>query len=421
MLTSIVFVAYLIAFCLLINKISFFKKSGLSRYLLIALFTIKVFAGCAYGWFYSLPAYVHTSDTWKYFNLSKPETDWLLKDPIAFIKDLFSYNYNSSGNLFIANNSYWNDLKDNIIIKITAVINVFSFKNYYADVIFFNFFFLFGCIAFYRLLKEKLAANNYVLIAFVFCIPSFLFWCSGIHKDGFVFMTIALCSFCFNRWLETKRITFKYVIVFLICASFLFVLRNFVLLLLLPALLVWYLCNRYPEKKSMFVISVYGSAVIIFFISGFISSSINFPNYILTKQNEFKTLSGNSQLMLPALQPNFTGFIMFLPYAIDIAFFRPHINEVPNALYLPAIAENIFIYCLIVYSAYQFYLKRKQFFLTDASKAFMIFCFVFAVSNLLMMGYTVTLTGAIVRYRSFVLPFIVAPLAVFIMKPDFRK
>ena len=85
------------------------------------MFLIKVIVGCFYGWFYSLPAYVQTSDTWQYFNLQLTETDWLLKDPVAFIKDLFTYDYNSSGNLFIAHNSYWNNLKDNVIIKILAV------------------------------------------------------------------------------------------------------------------------------------------------------------------------------------------------------------------------------------------------------------------------------------------------------------
>src|SRR4030095_14357212 len=121
----------------------------------------------------------------------------LLKDPVAFVKDLFTYNDDSTGNLFIAKNSYWNQLKSNIIIKILAIVNVFTFKNYYAGVIVFNFFFFFGCIAFYRLLIEKIKANTLLRIVFVFCIPSFLFWCSGLHKDGFIFMATSLSAFYF--------------------------------------------------------------------------------------------------------------------------------------------------------------------------------------------------------------------------------
>jgi hypothetical protein len=357
---------------------------------------------------------LQTSDTWRYFNLSTAETDWLLKDPIAFLKDIFFYNYTTSGNLFIAHNSYWNNLKDNIIIKIIAVINVFTFKNYYADVIFFNCFFFFGCIAFYRLLKEKISANTFVLTAFVFCIPSFLFWCSGLHKDGLIFMAIALCIFYFNEWLKRRKLFIKDVAVFIFCALLLFALRNFVLLLLLPALLTWYLCHRFPQKKIVIVGVIYCLIIVVFFTAGFIYPDANFPAYIINKQNEFRVLGGNSQLQLPVLYPTITSFINFLPVAIDIAFLRPHLTQTLNLLYLPAIAENIFLFVLIIYSVYKAFSKRKQFAFTEDAKVFIICCFVFAISNLLLMGYTVTLTGAIVRYRSFVLPFIIAPLSIFI-------
>jgi hypothetical protein len=375
---------------------------------------MKVAAACMYGFFYSQPANLQTSDTWKYFNLSKPETDWLLKEPVAFIKDLFSYSYNSTGNLFIAHNSYWNNLKDNLIIKILAVVNVFTLKNYYADVIFFNFFFFVGCIAFYRLIKEKISANKYVLTAFVFCIPSFLFWCSGVHKDGLVFTAIALCIFHFNEWMKQQKLTVKNIVVLVLSLLVLFALRNFVLLLLLPALLTWYLCCYYPQKKMLILTGIYALIIIAFFTSGYINHNADFLAYTINKQNEFKALGGNSQLKLPQLNPTIESFIRFLPIAIDIAFFRPHITETSNLLYWPAIAENIFIYALIIYSFFQYFSKKKIFHFTASAKSFLIFCFAFAISNLLMMGYTVTLTGAIVRYKCFVLPFMIAPLSVFI-------
>ncbi|MEP6466048.1 MAG: hypothetical protein ABJB05_07065 [Parafilimonas sp.] len=413
-MSSFIFIIYLIFFSFFIPKIAFFKNSGLNKYWLIGLFFLKIFAGCIYGFFYSQPVYLPTSDTWKYFNLSKNETDWLLKDPAAFFKDLFYYHYNSSGNLFIAHQSYWNNLKDNVIIKILAVINVCTFKSYYADVIFFNFFFFTGCIAFYRLLKEKIAANKYVLAIFVFCVPSFLFWCSGLHKDGLVFTAIALCMFCFNEWIKASKLSVRNSVVFIFCALLLFALRNFVLLLLVPALFMWFLYYRYPHKKLLITINIYGLIIIAFFASGFINHNIDFPGYIINKQNEFKALGGNSQLKLPPLNATAISFIQFLPAAIDISFLRPHLTQTGNFLYLPAIAENIFIYLLIIYSGYKYFSNRKNFHFTQTAKIFIVCCFAFAISNLLMMGYTVTLTGAIVRYRSFVLPFIIAPLSVFI-------
>ena len=280
--------------------------------------------------------------------------------------------------------------------------------------IFFNFFFFFGCIAFYRLLKEKAEANVFVRTAFVFCIPSFLFWCSGIHKDGFIFMAVVLCAFYFNEWMKRKKLFTEGVLVFIFCLLVLFAMRNFVLLLLLPALLTWYLCNRYPQKQLQVAAGIYTAAIIIFFVLGFINHAIDFPAYIVNKQNEFRSLGGNSQLALPELEPGLISFIQFFPYAIDIAFLRPHITQTANILYWPSIAENIFVYALMTYSAFKFYSKRKEEPFSSTAKAFFIFCFVFAISNLLVMGYTVTLTGAIVRYKGFVLPFIIAPLSCFV-------
>jgi hypothetical protein len=307
-----------------------------------------------------------------------------------------------------------------VIIKILAVINIFSFKNYYADVIFCNFFFFFGPVAFYRILEEKINASRFVLIAFVFCVPSFLFWCSGVHKDGFIFMAIALFIFYFNECIKKGRLSIKWIVALIVCAILLFVLRNFVLLLLLPAVLTWYLCDHYRQRKFISILCIYGLAVIVFFASAYIDPLLGFPEYVINKQNEFKALGGNSQLELPALEANIRSFMKFLPCAIDIAVLRPHITEATNMLYWLSIAENIFIYALIIYSAFSFYLKREQQFFAGASKALIIFCFVFAVSNLLLMGYTITLTGAIVRYKSFVLPFIIAPLSVFI-QPGNKK
>jgi len=394
--------------------VPFFKKSGLGSSWLIILFIIKIAAGCAYGLFYSLPDKVQTSDTWNYFDHSKAETDWLLKNPVAFVKDLFIYNHDSTGNLFKAKDSYWNQLKSNVIIKILAIVNVFTVKSYYADVIFFNFFFLFGCMAFYRLLTEKIEANTLVRIAFVFCIPSFLFWCSGVHKDGFIFMAVALSTFYFNEWVTRKRIFSEGVFIFTLCLFLLFSMRNFVLFLLLPALLTWYLCNRYPKRQIALTAGIYIAAIILFFSLRLINHTIDFPAYIINKQNEFKALAGNSQLVLPNLKPDLLSFIQFLPYAIDIVFFRPHLSEATSILYWPYLVENIFIYTLIIYSVVKFYSKRRAELCSSSTKAFLMFCFVFAVSNFLLMGYTVTLTGAIVRYRAFVLPFVIAPTSYFI-------
>jgi len=170
------FLGYLILFCFIIYWIPFFKKSGIAWWLLIGLFCIKVGVGVVYGLYFNTPALIDKADTWRFYRESLPETQLLLHHPLAFVKSIFESNYAERGGLFVGKNSYWNDLKDNIIIKLFAVCNVFTRNNYYSNTIFFNFLYLFGLVAFYKLVQIHSRTHQYILLISIFLMPSFLFW-----------------------------------------------------------------------------------------------------------------------------------------------------------------------------------------------------------------------------------------------------
>lgn len=411
-MSAFIFIAYFVLFSWLITKIKFFTASGLKNEYLIALFGLKIVAGLAYGWFYSQPQYYANSDTWNFYNLSLNETDWLLRDPAAFFKNIFQHGYEQTGGLFTGKDSYWNDLKTNVVIKLVAVVNVFTGKNYYANIIFFNFFFFFGTVAIYRLFMPA-AKYKILLVAAIFCIPSFLFWYSGAHKDGLIFTVVALLMFYINKLFTYNKFKIEYLIKIIILLLLLFALRNYFIVLLLPAVIVWYLCHICPDKKAIVITAVYTFCVAIFFLAPYINSALDFPGYIVSKQLEFKQLGGNSQLQLPFLEPTFSSFIHYFPFAVDVAFLRPHLNEIENIAYIPAIGENILLGFVLAFLFYQHFSKKnkREIISNDVSNLF-IFCFCFAVSVLILSGYTVTLTGAIVRYRAIALPLIFAPLVL---------
>jgi len=380
---------------------AFFQKSGLGNWTLIGVFLLKVMAGLAYAYFYSLPAYRPNSDTFRFFDYSLQETDWLLRDPWAFFKDIFSHGYRDAGNIFIGENSYWNDLKSNIIIKLLAICNVFTVKNYYANIIFFNFSFLFGLIAFYRLMNGLFVNKKRLLLIAIFCMPSFLFWCSGIHKDGLLFSALGLVFWYFYQSLETG-FTIKKNMVILISLLLIFTLRNYVSLALVLVMACWYLSHRFNNAIKPFIV-LYVLAVIVFFSTSLLPAKFNLLNYVSIKQTEFMQLSGGSSVDVQKLEPSIRGFASYFPSAVDMAFFRPHISEAKNKSYLPAIAE-IFLFFLLTVTCIVF--KKKNIQIPSVIWA----CWFFALTILLIAGYTITFSGAIVRYRSLALPFIVAPL-----------
>lgn len=411
LLAAVIFIFYFILFCWLVTKLSFFKNSGLGNKWLIGLFTLKIIAGCVYAWFYALPAYEHSSDTWIFFSLSKEETAWLKHDPSGFLQDLFTYGYNKSGNLFAGENSYWNDLKNNIIIKLMAIFNVFTGTNYFANLVCFNFLYFFGPVAFYRMMHTAYTTKKTVLIFPVFFIPSFLFWCSGMHKEGLIFSTLSLAVYAFYAMLQQKKRHWKYAVIFFVSLVALFALRNFIVLLLIPAFTAWLISNRFASYKWLVFLGVYVAVITIFFSAKYFYDPFDFPQYIIAKQSEFNQLPGNSQISIPPLKPTIQSFVYFFPYAIDIAFLRPHITEGKNFSYIPAAIENIIVVFIVIVCLI---LKSKRFEL----KPMILFCLFFSVSFLFLAGYTITFSGSIVRYKSVVLPLLLSP---FFIMADVRK
>ena len=73
----------------------------------------------------------------------------------------------------------------------------------------------------------------------------------------------------------------------------------------------------------------------------------------------FYFLEGSSKVSLPPLEPDIKSFISFIPYAIDMAFFRPHVTEVKNISYIPDIIENVIFLILVFISIFSTNKKIK--------------------------------------------------------------
>lgn len=400
-----IFIFYFLLCCFVIYKAAFYKRSGLKPFELLSLFTIKVAAGIAYAQFYKLPRNYENSDSWRFYRASLRETKWLLHDPIAFTKDMFTYGYSNTGGLFSGHDSYWNDLKSNIPVKLLAITNVLTNNSYYADIILFNFLFFIGLVALFRLFNAIYQTNKWILIIGIILLPSTLFWCSGIHKDGLLLSATGVLLYCFHKSI-TGRWRIRYIIVMLVSWLLIFGLRNYIALALLPGLACWALALKYPGKTSWIFIGVYLAGIIMFFAGPHISESLNFPERIVQKQQEFHQLSGESKIDVRELRPTAGSFIDYLPTALDMAFLRPHISEARNLSYLPAAIENLVVLLLMLFSAVALFIRKGK---SEALTWFLLF---FAGSILLIAGYTIPFSGAIVRYRSYALPFLITPLLI---------
>ena len=404
-MTFLLFTLYLIFFCWLVTRIRFFQNSGLNNQWLIGLFLIKVMAGVAYGLFYTqMNNYLSAADTWRFFNESKAETKLLLTEPIRYFGNLFENPYDKQyRHLFSPVNSYWKDLKELYMVKLVSIFNLFSGSRYYVNVIFYSFITFFGPLAFMRIMNDVFPGKKYIIAIGSFLIPSFLFWTSGIHKDGFVFMLLVLAAYIFYfGWRENKLNWKRYLLIFLLILL-IFPVRNHVVLAAIPAFAAWWLAEKFFKQKwiAFALVTILGTT--LFFTSKYIHPKLDLPISIVMRQKDFNKLGGNSVLPQRDLKATFPSFFKNAPQALNHTLARPYLTEIDSPLYLLSALELAALWLIIFIWFFRF---------TDNpyKHAVVLFFLMLSIALLLLTGYIVPQLGAIVRYRSIFLPLIMVPI-----------
>lgn len=404
-LEYLLFAAYLVLFAWLVTRVRFFRETGLTPAQLVIIFLLKVMAGIFYGWigvyYWQLAQMV---DTWAYHYESLKEYELLLKDPVQFATSLFHNTYeNGYTNFLTSENSWWNDLKANFVIKILAIFNLFSFGNYFTNIIFYSFISLFGPVAMYRVMKDVFQRQKLAVLLATFVVPSFIYWTSGIHKDGLIFLGFALITYHIYFGLKQGFAWYRYFFI-LLGFTLVLVMRNFLILPLLPSLLAWVLAHKLKFRPALVFASVFVVSLILFFGGRKLHHNLDFPASVAIKQQEFMKLGGNSAVHVDTLRPTVAGFVHNAPQAFLISTIRPYPSDVRHLLSLAAAAEINFL--LLLFVVFLFY-RLKPIRLTP----FLCFCLFFSFAVLMMVGYSVNILGAIVRYRSIIFPYLIVPMA----------
>ena len=362
-------------------------------------------AGIFYGWiglFYGNMAQM--VDTWGFHYESIQQYQLLKNNPSEFFTNLFHDPYeNGVIKFFETTDSYWNDLKGNFLIKLLALLNIFSFGHYYINVIFISFITMFGPIAIYRVMIDVFPGKKLQVLLATFLIPSFLYWTSGIHKEGLIFLGLSLVVYNIYFALRQKKFSAIRIVYIFFGLLLILILRNFLIVIIIPALIAWILAEKFPRKALLVFASCYLFFMILFFTARYLSPNLNFPQAVVNKQQEFLKLSGGSAVPIKKLEPTLGSFLINCPQAFNLSIMRPYPSDVKHILSLAAAAEiNLLLLLFLVFLVWR----------TNGiqSRIFIYFCLFLTFSVLLTIGYTVNFLGAIVRYRSIIIPFVIVPM-----------
>ena len=410
-------ILFIIAFSAIIFFFKWFKVDNIKRPLIHMFFAIKLLGGVAIFAIYSSYYDINNSDIYKYYKggkeIYKAKEEMGLASYIKLVTGIDDnsqelYKYKDNTNVWSRQYDFglYNDCRT--IIRFNALLLLISNDNILVHIVIMAFLSFLGCFALFKSFMRLLPkTNKYLLLAATFVIPSCLIWTSGLLKEGLAMFSMGFLMYFFTKiYTKFRILDFLFFIVF--CCA-LFISKVYILPALLPALLFMFVTKRMNIKQQFL------SLTILFFVcSSFLFFSDKIIDYdiieaISQKRNVFinflEVEGGGSSFVIDKIDTsNKMDFVKIIPEALVNSFFRPFVSNINSPLLLLSFIEVCLLFCLLLVTIFLFKkpdAETCRFIITS-----LIFVFVFYT----LVGVITPNIGALVRYRTPALPFIVAAM-----------
>jgi hypothetical protein len=393
------------------GRLPLFRNSGLSSRGLSVLFGIKLVFSISivlvYTYYYTDRSY---ADIYKYFDDGNTIYSSIGAHPKASLKIITGIGFDRSDpeiKEVLANTHHYDKKDDSFlesnhrqIIRINTVLRFFSDGSIYIHSLFFCFLSFIGLVALYRtliLFFEK--GTGQILIIPVFLIPSVLFWSSGLLKETLVIFFLGMLFFTSVKLFAMKNI-FVNMLLSLLCMRFLYMAKPFIAL---SFLISFYIMGTFYFKGYLRVVSVLvATLAVTWFLYAHNTFICEIMSSLISKRNEFVALGlkmkAGSLVDEQVYKCSCLAPLKLVPMGIYNMFMQPFLWS--HGLFEKLFGfENLIVLLLTIMTAFVFQ-KPKG---TKLQLA--VFCFVFFVLNYTLIGITVPIIGALVRYKIFGLLF----------------
>jgi len=414
--------AYFSLFVFIFFRSGYFNVPGISKKEVIALYSLKVFAGFTlwgiYIFYYKNRA---TADIFKYYDDSEILYNALFSHPSDYFKMLFGIHNNTAhfamyyDQMFNWHRKMESNLynESHIIIRFNAFLRIFSLGIYPIHILVMCFMSTSGLIGIYKFFYAGFTDKPKMLLLCLFITPSVLLWTSGIIKEAFIISFLGILLYYLDNCLQ-KRKEIRSLIIVILSLLVLISIKVYVMVAFIPAMIA-YIWAYTDSKKKIFL--KYFIVIIGFIIAG-VFVKIIFPDYdplevIRIKQADFIALSAGaaSRINLNEIDPNFGSLLHNAPYALYNTCFRP-LNLHDSLLISIASLEN---WVILLFVSVCIYFHRS---LSEINWNILLMAFLFTVILYLLIGWITPVVGAIVRYKVPALPFL---LLAFLHILDFEK
>lgn len=420
MLEILGFIFWLSLFYMIILKAKFFKDEILDTQKKIILFTIKMLASCLYA--YIVWHYYDGGDAMGYFVQGKyfynmyheisPKAFWdlMLEPNVGLYPD-----YRLDG--IYKNSIYWTNNGSCFMARFNALLFFVSGGSYYTHSIIYGFVSFTGLFYLYKFCKNIAVDKALYFAIILFLVPSIVFWGAGIHKEAFTHLCLGMIMYYGDRYMNHRNI--KDLSIVLLAMLVMYYIRNYVIFLLIPAGISYYITQFKNRSVAMTYTLVYLLILALAWIVNSMLSETGLIYRIVRMQSEFISGGGQSVINEKPMVPTLYGFLQFAPRAFVNAFFRPFFTDCYKVLIWISSIEMYFIYLLLIFSWVKFQKKCST-----QQWNVALFFIVFGFTYCMLLGYLVNTFGAMVRYKSSALPFLLCGI-VFMLDlsklPDILK
>lgn len=320
---------------------------------------------------------------------------------------------------------YYQDPQSYFVIRILAVIDLFTFSSYSATaVVFATISFSGAWVLFQTFYRQYPEAHGWLALSCLF-VPTVFFWGSGIFKDTLTLAALGWATFaCYNLFLRRRRQGIN-VLILLIACWVIYSVKKYILLSFLPALLLWIFIRNFSRIRSLvarallvpFVVAVV--AVLAYYT--ILKVAEDDPRYNISKLAQTAKITAydirygwgartgeGSGYTLGTLDGTWQSMIALAPGAINVSLFRPYLWEVRNSLMLLSSLESTLLLFLTLYVVY----KARSRVWAQLVKPDVLFCLFFALVFAFAVGVSTYNFGTLSRYKIPLTPFYLVALGL---------
>ncbi|WP_156027101.1 hypothetical protein [Sporocytophaga myxococcoides] len=411
---------YLVAF---FYRTKFVKRSDDKKYFIYGL-SLKLigalFLGIIYQFYYS------GGDTFNYFHDIKYIFDLFFSSPEEALKliflDINNFNYQilqHTSNLYFSQ-----DPSSYFLIRIGAILSVFSFGTYSIIGLFFAIISFSGLWKMYVTLIKIYPTLHKELAISIFFIPSVSFWGSGLMKDS---LTLAALSFAFSYFLKYFILKERKTLYLGIILIMLFVLKSvkiYIALCFIPAALI-YLFVYFNFKirsrtlrlfiKPVFLVTGFTLAFLAISKLSETDSRYSLDNFVQTAKKTSSWISyvsvkeGGSYYTLGTYDASLSGMLKIAPSAVWVTLFRPYPWESKNIVMTLSSLESLIF---LIFTLYVFRKGPVSLFRVINSDPYLQFALLFALTFSFAVGVSTYNFGSLVRYKTPMMSFYMSALFI---------